>query len=64
MKALDYFLIICTLVLLGISYYLMTIDQHAASAIVNIAAYACGVAVGARIGGRIYKKNQEKNQEK
>ena len=62
MKALDYFLILCTLVLLGISYYLMTIDQHAASAIVNIAAYACGVAVGARIGGRIHKKNRENKE--
>ena len=62
MKALDYFLIICTIVLLGISYYLMTIDQHAASGIVNIAAYACGVPLGARIGGRIYKKNQENKE--
>ena len=59
MKVLDYFLIICTIALLGISYYLMTIDQYAAAAIVNIGAYACGVPLGARIGGRIYKKNQE-----
>ena len=62
MKALDYFLIICTIALLGISYYLMTIDQHAGAAIVNIGAYACGIPVGARIGGRIYKKNQENKE--
>ena len=59
MKALDYFLIFCTIVLLGISYYNMTKDNYTLAAIVNFCAYACGVAVGARIGGRIYKKKQE-----
>ena len=62
MKALDYFLIFCTIVLLGVSYYLMTIDQTKVAALVNFGAYACGVALGARIGGRIYKKNQENKE--
>ncbi len=62
MKALDYFLILCTIILLGISYYMMTIDQNEVAALVNLCAYACGIPVGVRIGGRIYKKNQENKE--
>ena len=60
MKALDYFLIFCTIVLLGISYYSMTKGNYGLAALINICAYACGAVWGARIGGRIHKKNQNK----
>ena len=59
MKALDYFLLVCAIVLLCVAFYLATQDQFRTAAIVNICAYVCGVVSGTRIGGRIYKKNQE-----
>jgi uncharacterized membrane protein YfcA len=59
MKALDYFLIICTIALLGVAYFLMTKDNIKLAALVNFCAYMCGAVLGARIGSRMHKKNQE-----
>ena len=62
MKALDYFLFICAIALLGISYFLNTKGNYELAALVNFCAYACGFVFGSRVGGRIYKKNQENNK--
>jgi len=59
MKALDYFLIISALMLLGISYYTMKQGNYEIAALINFCAYVCGAVWGTRIGGRIHKKNQE-----
>ena len=59
MKALDYFLLLCTIALLGVSYFLNTKGNFGLAAIVNLCAFVCGGVLGSRIGGRIYKKNQE-----
>ena len=58
-KALDYFLFICAIALLGVSYFLNTKGNYALAALVNCCAYICGTVAGTRIGIRIYKKNQE-----
>ena len=63
MKALDFFLIICALALLGVSYYFITIGNAELAALANFCAFICGVAFGSRLGGRIYKENQEKKYE-
>jgi len=60
MRALDYFLIICAILLLGISYYNMTKGNYELATLINFCAYVCGAVWGARIGGRIHKKNQNK----
>ena len=62
MKALDIFLILCAIALLGISYYFNTIGNYKLGALFNICAYACVIAFGSRVGGRIYNKNQENNK--
>ena len=62
MKALDYFLILCAIALLGISYFFHTKGNYELSAVVNFCAIACGIALGSRIGGRVRKKNQENNK--
>ena len=62
MKALDYFLLFCTIALLGVSYFLNTKGNFELAALVNFCAYACGVVFGSRVGGRIYKKNQENKE--
>ena len=59
MTALDYFLLFCTIALLGVSYFLNTKANFELAALVNLCAFAFSGAVGARIGGRIQKKNQE-----
>ena len=62
MKALDYFLILCAIALLGVSYYMHTKGNYELAAVVNFCAFACGIALGSRIGGRVRKKNQENNK--
>ncbi|MBQ8452667.1 MAG: hypothetical protein IJ539_02695 [Prevotella sp.] len=62
MKALDYFLIICALALLGIAFFFHTKGNYGLAASVNFCAFMCGVALSARIGGRVRKKNQENNK--
>mgnify|MGYP006916296250 CR=1 FL=1 len=59
MKALDYFLLICAIALLGIAYYHTTAGNIKLAALVNFCAFVCGTVAGTRIGGRIHKKNQE-----
>ena len=59
MKALDYFLFICAIALLGVSYLLNTKGNYELAALVNLCALVCGGIGGTRIGARIYKKNQE-----
>jgi uncharacterized membrane protein YfcA len=59
MKALDCFLIICAIALLGVSYFFHTKGNFEIAALVNFCAFICGTVAGARIGARIYKKNQE-----
>ena len=59
MKALDYFLMICAIALLGVAYYLTTTGNIKLATLVNFCAFVLGSVSGARIGGRIYKKNQE-----
>ncbi len=59
MKALDYFLLICAIALLGVAYYITTTGNFKLAALVNFCAFMCGSVGGARIGGRIHKKNQE-----
>ena len=59
MKALDYFLILCAIALLGIAYYISKKGNLELAALVNFCAYICGAVGGARLGGRIHKKNQE-----
>ena len=59
MKVLDYFLIICAIALLGVSYFFHTKGNFEIAALVNFCAFICGTVAGARIGARIYKKNQE-----
>ena len=59
MKALDYFLIICAIALLGVSYFFHTKGNFGIAALVNLCAFAFGIAFGTRIGVRMYKKNQE-----
>lgn len=60
MKALDYFLLICAIALLGVAYYITTTGNFELAALVNFCAFACGAVLGSRVGGRIHKKNQEK----
>ena len=62
MKALDYFLLICAIALLGVAYYITTTGNLKLAALVNFCAYACGVVFGSRVGGRIYKKNHENKE--
>ena len=62
MKALDYFLIVCMIVLLCSAYYLVTIDHFRSAGIVNLIAYAGSVVLSARIGGKYFKKNQENKE--
>ena len=59
MKVLDYLLIICAFILLGIAYFLNTEGNTELAGLVNFCAIMCGVVFGSRIGGRQYKKNQE-----
>ena len=59
MKALDYFLLICAIALLGVAYYITTTGNLKLAALVNFCAYICGTVAGTRIGARIYKKNKE-----
>ena len=59
MKALEYFLLFCAIVLLGVSYYLNTKGNFELAALVNFCATIGGTVAGTRIGARIYKKNQE-----
>ncbi|MBR5393217.1 MAG: hypothetical protein IK148_10245 [Prevotella sp.] len=59
MKALDYFLFICAIALLVVSYFLNKKGNFEVAAIVNFCAYICGTVGGTRIGTRIYKKNKE-----
>jgi hypothetical protein len=62
MKALDYFLLICAITLLGVAYYLTTTGNIKFAALVNFCAFVLGGVSGSRIGGRIYKKNQENKE--
>ena len=62
MKALDYFLLICAIALLGVAYYLTTTGNIKLAALVNFCALVLGGVSGSRIGGRIYKKNQENKE--
>ena len=62
MKALEYFLLFCAIVLLAVSYYLSTEGNFKVAALVNFYAFICGTVAGTRIGGRIYKKNQENKE--
>ncbi|MBQ7426114.1 MAG: hypothetical protein IJV20_02545 [Prevotella sp.] len=62
MKALEYFLLFCAIVLLAVSYYLSTEGNFKVAALVNFCALICGSVAGTRIGGRIYKKNQENKE--
>ena len=59
MKALDFFLIICAIALLGLSNFLNAKGNAELAALVNFCAIVCGATFGARIVGRIHKKNQE-----
>ncbi|MCR5270189.1 MAG: hypothetical protein K6D91_04125 [Prevotella sp.] len=59
MKALDCFLIVCVIVLLGVAYYVNTVGNAELAVLINFCAIVCGVAFGSRLGGRQYKKNQE-----
>ena len=61
MKILDYFLIVCVIALLILSYYVYSSGNAELGALVTFCATICGAAFGTRLGGRIYKKNQ-KNQ--
>ena len=56
MKALDYFLLICVIAFLVISYF---VENAELKALVTFGATACGAVLGGRWGGRQYKKNQE-----
>ena len=62
MKALEYLLLFCAIVLPAVSYYLTTEGNFTVAALVNFCAVSCGTVAGTRIGGRIYEKNQENKE--